>query len=209
MNKSKLLIAIAAMSSSVAFAGGTVRQAPVEAPAEVAPAPAPAPEVVAPAPAPAPVVVAPAFIPSWYVGASVGQSHYTQAGASDNETGYKVFGGYRFNPNFAAELSYIDLGRTSGSVKGQGASLDVLGILPVGYNFDIFGKVGVADLKADGAVNDSYKAGANYGIGASYHFNRNLSARVEAERFDKVGESQPVFGQAKANLYSVGLQYNF
>lgn len=200
MNKSKLLIALVAMSSSAAFAGGTVRQAPVEAPAEVAPAPVPE---VAPAPIAVPVAVAPAFVPSWYVGASVGRTNYKDS-LADKATGGKVFGGYRFLPNFAAELSYVNLGSSNG-FRGEGASADVLGILPVGYNTDIFGKVGVADLKMKSDFGDSgSKAGANYGVGATYHFNRNIGVRAEAERYEKVGDTG-----AKANQYSVGVQYNF
>lgn len=196
MNKSKLLIALVAMSSSVAFAGGTVHRAPMEAPAEVAPAPAPAPAEVAPAPVAAPVAVAPAFVPSWYVGASVLHSTFSGPVAADKSNGGKIFAGYRFHPNFAAEVAYNRLGS---GVKG--VSADVLGILPVGYNVDLFGKVGVADLKADGFGS---KTGANYGVGAAYHFNPNWSARAEAERFDKVGTSGD-----HANAYSVGVQYNF
>lgn len=206
MNKSKLLIALVAMSSSVAFAGGTVHRAPMEAPAEVAPAPAPAPAPVevAPAPVAAPVAVAPAFVPSWYVGASIGRTHYTDTVGAANATGGKVFAGYRFHPNFAAEVSYVNLGSTDGA-RGEGASADVLGILPVGYNTDLFAKVGVADLKLKSGAGDSgSKVGANYGIGATYHFNRNIGVRAEAERYEKVGDTG-----VKANQYSVGVQYNF
>jgi OmpA-OmpF porin, OOP family len=204
MNKSKLLIALVGLfATGVAFAGGTVRQAPVEAPAEVAPAPAPAPEVVAPAPAP--VVVAPAFVPSWYIGASVGRSEYSDAG---NGTGWKVFGGYRFHPNFAAELSYVDLGNTDiapgFSAKSRGGSLDALGILPLGNNFDVFAKVGVADMKLSGDFSSGSKVGANYGIGATYHFSHTIGVRAEAERFQNVGEDL-----GSANLYSIGVQYGF
>jgi OmpA-OmpF porin, OOP family len=206
MKKSKLLIALIGLSASgVAFAGGTVRQAPAEAAAEVAPAPAPAPEAVVPAPAPTPVVVAPAFVPSWYVGASVGRSNYSDA---DNGTGWKVFGGYRFHPNFAAELSYVDLGNSTDAggltAKSRGGSLDALGILPFGNNFDVFAKVGVADMKVSGDVSSGSKASANYGIGATYHFSHTIGVRAEAERFQKVGDR---FGSA--NLYSIGIQYGF
>lgn len=198
MNKSKLLIALVAMSSSVAFAGGTVHRAPMEAPAEVAPAPAPAPAPaeVAPAPVAAPVAVAPAFVPSWYVGGSVTRDSVSGPVPVSKTTGVKVFAGYRFHPNFAAEVAYNHL---ASDIKG--ASADVLGILPVGYNVDLFGKVGVADLKADGYGS---KTGANYGVGAAYHFSPNWSARAEAERFDKVGNTGD-----HANAYSVGVQYNF
>lgn len=219
MNRIKLLLALVGLSAtSVAFAGGTVAPAPEEAPA--------APEAVAPAPAPAPVVVAPAFIPHWYVGASVGSTHYTGSGTA-NATGGKVFAGYQFHPNFAVEATYADLGSVDGdvrSVRGQGGMIDAVGILPFGawgHDFNVFGKIGVADMSLRGGVDDSYKAGLHYGVGLAYNFTHALGVRIEAERFEKVGADQtgiaiipggPVFadfGQAKANFYSIGLQYNF
>lgn len=223
MNKSKLLIALIGLFvSGVAFAGGTVAPAPAEAPA----APAPAPEVVAPAPAP--VVVAPTWAPHFYVGASIGSTRYSDTGGgSDNATGGKIFAGYQFHPNFAVEAAYVDLGSVDGvirSVKGQGGVIDAVGILPFGawgHDFNVFGKIGVADMKLNGGIDEGYKAGVHYGIGVGYNFTHALGVRLEAERFQKVGAEQaglatvdgvtgPVdFGQAHANLYSIGLQYNF
>ena len=33
--------------------------------------------------------------------------------SDDSDTGYKIFGGWKVNPNFAVELSYADLGEAS------------------------------------------------------------------------------------------------
>jgi OmpA-OmpF porin, OOP family len=218
MCKSKLLIAVLGMfATGIAFAGGTVAPAPAEAPA------APAPEVVSPPPAP--VVVAPVWAPHFYVGASIGRTRYSDTGGgSDNATGGKIFAGYQFHPNFAVEAAYVDLGSVDGairSVKGQGGVIDAVGILPFGawgHDFNVFGKIGVADMKLNGGVDEGYKAGAHYGIGIGYNFTHALGVRLEAERFQKVGAEQVGFvpgtgtvnfGQARANLYSIGLQYNF
>lgn len=205
MNKtSSLLMALLTLSATgVAFAGGTVHRVPEEAPAVEAPAPAPepAPVPMAVTPAPAPIVVAPAYAPHAYVGGSLGRTHY-QGGVngSANATGGKLYAGYQFSPNFAAEAAYNTLGSANGS-RSQGGSVDALGILPVSQNVDLFGKVGVADLKSTGG---SYKAGANYGVGARYNLTQHVSARAELERFQK---ADTVGG--KANQASAGVQYNF
>jgi OmpA-OmpF porin, OOP family len=214
MHTKKFLVGLlAAFSATAAYAGGTVRPAPMEAPAQMAPEPAP---YVAPAPAPAPVVVAPAFVPHGYVGASIGRTDYSGSTPTSNPaaatytvahpgnaTGGKVFAGYQWSPNMAAELTYASLGSSEG-VRGQGFAADLLGIMPLGAgNWGLFGKIGIADMHASGAWNDSNKAGANYGIGVSYNLSHALGFRAEAERFQKVGPD------LAANLYSVGLQYNF
>lgn len=190
MNKSKLAIALIAMSSSVAFAGGSVGQVPYEQPAVAAPAPMP----VAPAPVPVAVQVAPSFVPSWYVGVGAGHTSINHGAAGD--TSEKAFAGYRFHRHFAAEATYLHMGSGANS-----ASLDAVGILPVGYNVDLLGKAGVADTHISGLGN---KAGANYGIGAQYHFNSAWSARLEAEQTNKID----AFGD-KANTFTVGAKYRF
>lgn len=248
MQKSKLLVAlVAALSANAAFAGGTVAPAPVEAPA----APAPAPVAVAPAPAPAPVVVAPVFVPSWYAGIGVGQSKIKDLHASsfsnangsfsidDKDTSWKIFAGYRFHPNFAVELGYVDLGKgtadgnvavgadgaTPGSahasVKAQAVTLDAVGILPFANNFEVFGKVGgyyahtTADVSAvnfpflgtGSASTSDNNGGFHYGVGLGYNFSHNWAARVEWERFNRVGGDS--IGKSDVDNTSISAVYKF
>lgn len=187
MNKFIPLIALVGMFSSAAFAGGSVGPIPVEPPAVEAPAPVAAPVAI-------PVAVAPAFVPSWYVGAGVGYTSINHGGSS--ETSEKAFAGVRFHPNFAVEATGIHMGSGVNS-----ANLDAKGILPVGYNLDVYGKAGVADTRVSGLGS---KAGANYGVGANYHFNDKLSARLEAEQTNKID----AFGD-KANTFTIGGKYSF
>ena len=109
---------------------------------------------------------------SWYAGVSVGHTRATiddarilgSLGAngfpdatisdSNNDTGYKVFGGYRFNRNFALEGSYFDLGKfgytarstpantLTGQMQLRGVGLDAVLIAPLTERFSVFGKVG-------------------------------------------------------------------
>jgi OOP family OmpA-OmpF porin len=105
----------------------------------------------------------------WYVGAGIGYSKFHlddtvtpipsityTISSDDNDWGGKVFVGYHFNPNFAIEGGYVDLGKASqtatlvspaaGSLtadfKSRGVFLDAVGIMPLGNVFSIYGKVG-------------------------------------------------------------------
>jgi OOP family OmpA-OmpF porin len=184
----------------------------------------------------------------WYGGANVGQSRakiddpriiggllndgFTTTSIYDvnRDTGYKLFGGYQFNPNFALEGGYYDLGKfgfnantlpagaLNGNIRVTGLNLDAVGLFPFTEKFSAFGRVGLnyADAKdsfsGSGLVNvtnpDPSKRSLNYkfGAGLQYAFTEKLAMRVEAERYridDAVGNKGDV------DLVSVGLIYRF
>src|SRR5262249_37330397 len=94
--------------------------------------------------------------PGFYAGAGVGQATVkiddTDFDASD--TAFKVFVGYNFNDNFAAEATYFDGGSPGENLGGSssarieaeftGLNLSVVGRIPVGESFAVFAKVGYA-----------------------------------------------------------------
>jgi len=45
-----------------------------------------------------------------------------QNGSSKSDTAWKIYGGYRFNPNIAAEFFYADLGKFSRDASGTGVT---------------------------------------------------------------------------------------
>ncbi len=184
----------------------------------------------------------------WYVGANVGQSRATIDDArinsgllnggfssstivdDDRSTGYKIFGGYQLNRNFALEGGYFNLGdfgytattvpagTLTGRIKLQGLNLDLVGILPITDKFSAFGRAGVAYAQArdtftgTGAVNvtnrNPSKRAANLkvGLGLQYAFTDALAVRGEVERYrinDAVGNKGDI------DLLSVGLVYRF
>ena len=184
----------------------------------------------------------------WYAGANVGQSRakiddarissglmgsgFTTTAINDDERdiGYKVFGGYQFNKNFALEGGYFDLGKfgftattapagtLNGNIKLKGLNLDAVGILPITEKFSAFGRVGVNYAEAKdsfsgtGAVNvlnsNPSKRDTNYkfGVGLQYAFTESLAMRAEVERYrinDAVGNKGDI------DLASVGLIYRF
>jgi hypothetical protein len=102
-----------------------------------------------------------------YAGAGVGQFNLeidnlddAQDALSDfdsDDTSWKVFAGYRFSPNFAFELDYIDFG----GPEDQGVTVDVSGLapyliatIPLGI-FEISGHLGYYFYDFDVDVSDA------------------------------------------------------
>lgn len=150
----------------------------------------------------------------------------TTVSTDDTDTAWKAFVGYRFHRNFAAEIGYVDLGKATGSFgggaatvesKAKGLTLDVLGILPVANNFDLFAKVGTIDAKVETSASNAFGGfaaasdtswKANYGIGAAYNFNHSWAIRAEYERFNNLGDNATT-GESNVDLASVSAVYKF
>ena len=186
--------------------------------------------------------------PGWYVGGNIGEAKSliddeqiaesllgagysaTSIDEDDNHVGYKLFGGYQFNRNFALEGGYVDLGKfgfdantsPSGSLNGDieinGLNFDAVGIFPFTDKFSAFGRAGLIYAKSkdsftgSGAVvvldSNPSKREANYkaGVGVEYDFTPAFGMRVEAERYrinDAVGNDGDI------DLISVGALYRF
>lgn len=184
----------------------------------------------------------------WYVGANFGRSAATidderitssllSRGFTttaiiddDRDTGYKVFGGYRFNRNFALEGGYFNLGQfgytattlptgtLTGEIKLQGLNLDLVGIVPITEKFSAFARAGVNSAEAKdtftgtGSVNvldpNPSKRDTNYkfGLGLQYDFTESFAMRAEVERYridDAVGNKGDI------DLALLGLVYRF
>lgn len=186
----------------------------------------------------------------WYGGASIGQSKakiddgrikdglkadgFTTTSIDDDkrDMGYKLFGGYQFNKNFAVEGGFFDLGKFgftantlpagvfSGTMKARGINVDAVGILPLTEKLSALGRVGLSYAQTrdafagSGAVNvlsansSIHERNANFkvGLGLQYALTESLAMRVEAERYrldDAVGNLGDV------DLFSLGLVYRF
>lgn len=149
--------------------------------------------------------------------------------AEDNrDTGFKIFGGHKFNKNFALESGYFNLGKfgftsttlpagtLTGKIKLQGFNLDAVGMLPVTDKFSVFGRVGAQYAQAKdsfsgtGAVvptnPSSSKSAINYkaGLGAQYDFTDSVGLRGELERY-RINDGAGSHGDI--NMYSVGLVF--
>ncbi|MGM0914462.1 MAG: outer membrane beta-barrel protein [Pseudomonadota bacterium] len=199
------------------------------------------------------LVASPAFAQSYqynpnegpYVGAGLGYSetdfdierYYEEergvpnVSADESDTGYKLFVGYQFNPNFAIEAGYVDFGDfeansrvvvegipVTGSAKlsVDGFTAALVGKLPIQSGFSVFGKLGMIAWDADLDENvqalglsqtDTFGEDGTdpyYGIGAEYEVERILM-RAEFERYD-ISDSGEDF---EIDLISASIGYRF
>lgn len=132
-------------------------------------------------------VAAAGDVNSFYVGADVGATKYD--GLSGNKTSVGIYGGYNFNSNFAAELSYRNLGDIDFapvSVKVKQTAISAIGAYPLTNEMKVYGRLGYNDLSASaeykGAKATASTSGALFGLGLSYQFAPKVVGRVEFQR---------------------------
>jgi OOP family OmpA-OmpF porin len=143
--------------------------------------------------------------PGFYMGAGFGTTKVGDdafgSSVDDSDTGFKVFGGYDFNQNFAVEVSYFDLGEASGSFEDidfgridfdagiSGFSASAVGTLPVSDMFSVFAKLGFASYDVDAHVTVAgFGSGSGstsesdmvYGVGGALGFGQ-FGLRLEYE----------------------------
>jgi OOP family OmpA-OmpF porin len=156
-----------------------------------------------------------------YFGASAGDASLEVAELDArfdvDDTGYKVFAGYRFLKFWALEVQYTDLGSFAADVGGTTMNADAdlygiaaLGILPLTPKVDIFVKVGYVRWDTSGMVSDGIDdvslnddgMDLSYGAGICYRISRRTGLRLEYETFD--------FENAEdVKFTSLGLQFKF
>jgi opacity protein-like surface antigen len=129
--------------------------------------------------------------PAFYAGADVGSTKVD--GFSDRENSFGGFVGYQFNTNFAVEVGYrrladfdVTYAGRSANVKLNQTAASVIGAVPFGNGFNVFGRLGYnnIDVKASSgyASGTDSTSGVLYGVGVGYSFTPNISARLEAQK---------------------------
>ena len=150
----------------------------------------------------------------------------------EDDTGYKLFAGYRASNNFGVELHYADLGEISLSgnngdtfTRGNGAAYQFTAngvkivqetksygvaatyALPLNDNFSLLGKIGFHRWDIENSLGSSLDDDGTepfYGIGASYQVNENVAIQAEFERFQIDSDDID-----DIDLLSVGLAFHF
>jgi len=135
---------------------------------------------------------------SAYVGGGFGQSKFkcpTGLSCDDTkDTAFKLFGGYQFNRNIAAEVGYTDLGKATGTGGGEAKAtaweLSAVGSFPVWQQLSILGRLGLyygeGKLEGGGVSDKKNTTDLAYGLGVGWDFNKNLGVRAEWQRYSKV-----------------------
>lgn len=166
------------------------------------------------------------------IAASMAAAGFSGSIDTDNtDLGWKLYGGFRFNPYFGTEIGYIDLGEQSVDVSlssplvgNVNATAEVNGvsltgtagypILPQAY---VFGKLGgyVWDSNVDGGLSvgatpvvslgdDDNGVDLTFGIGGTWELVEHVKVRAEWERFQGLGDED-----TDVDLFSGGIQYDF
>lgn len=130
-----------------------------------------------------------------YVGFAAGQADDKLLNETDR--GLKVFGGWQFAQNLAAEIAYVDLGSygpSGATIDQYGVSAQFVGFIPLGTSgVSLFGKAGVFSWSVERYDNNNYccysdrpdDSGTDLtaGAGVQIDFHRNMGLRAEWERF--------------------------
>lgn len=149
---------------------------------------------------------------SVYIGGSLGRAD--QKVPDEKDTAWKLFGGYQFNRNFAAELGYHHLGEVSrGGVTTEARAWDLvgLGILPVANTLSAYGKLGLyygqTERRTTGVNAKENDNGLTYGVGVQWDAIPALGVRLDWQRYDQMGG--PTTGEGDVDVLSVGVLYRF
>jgi len=165
-----------------------------------------------------------------YLGLGFGQSDAKDACdglpagvmCDDSDTATKFFGGYRFNPNFAVEAGFTDLGRARFSGPGgfvdfesSGFEVMAVGMALVAAQAWLYAKLGLflwdLDVKdGTGVIGDFSESGTEitYGFGVGFDFTRNFGARFEYQVYPDIGDDFTT-GTSDVNVLGVNLLFRF
>jgi OmpA-OmpF porin, OOP family len=146
------------------------------------------------------------------------------------DKGWKIFGGYQFSRNLAAELGYADLGETkaagtqggvavNGNVKAKAWELVGIGAMPLMQELALYAKLGIYHAKTDSTASaavpgfstsgSASNTNSNFtvGFGVQVNVTRNFAARAEWQKYNDVGGNDT--GKTDIDLLTAALLYRF
>jgi len=156
--------------------------------------------------------------PGGYVGFGVGRSNFESqctAGFSceNRDSGYKLFIGGRVHEMVSLELGYVDFGKVSrdgGSINAHGATLSLVGSLPLADRLSLIGRVGTTYASANrsaavGSTGSENGFGLHYGAGVGFSLTRTVQLVAEWERHHVDFAN----GRQDVDIYGAGVRYRF
>jgi OOP family OmpA-OmpF porin len=133
--------------------------------------------------------------PGFYIGADIGQADF----GADEDTTFKLYGGYQINRHFAAEVGYGMLYDKGGS-EGTALELVAVGIFPITNQFSVYGKLGLASVEQDFPGGSDDGTELTYGFGVQFDFTPKIGVRGQWQRYDTDRE---------VDVLSVGVVFRF
>jgi len=166
-----------------------------------------------------------------YMGLAIGQSDYNLndiedlvvdlgADVDSKDTGFQLWGGYKFFRWFAVEGKYSHLGQwkatgDGGTVKAEVGALtgSAVFIAPFGASgFDFYGQVGLGlaswELKGDGKVDGTEPVGTA-GLGFRWTINQTFTLSLGLDAFAFEAEDEGEKEDIDVVITKLGIQYNF
>ena len=157
----------------------------------------------------------------FFIGAAIGSAglddDFDGLDVDTSSTSVRLVGGWRFNEFFAFEAGYhkfgdfedtVDVGGTptNVSLKADGFTLGVIGSLPVGERFSLFGRAGMFFWDGDADINNVTVATPEdsnlyIGVGAGYAFTEKFSLTGDWTRYE--------LEDTQSNVLSIGFEYRF
>lgn len=136
----------------------------------------------------------------FYSGVGVGQVELKDSiggvGIKATDTGFKIFGGYRFNEYGSLEVAYLDAGTPDDSISGVKIESDASAIqgsailhIPMSVRFEGYVRAGFVAWDAENTVSGGGLAftekndGTDFalGIGGAFHVTPRFGLRAEVE----------------------------
>ena len=131
----------------------------------------------------------------FYAGLDIGTADF----GNEDDTAFRLSGGFQFHRHIAAEVGVARL-FDKGGVEVTALEVAAVGSLPLANQFSVFARIGIANIDIETGAGSRDKTELLLGIGAQYDFTRNLGLRVQWQRY----ESEP-----EVDLLSVGAVWRF
>jgi OmpA-OmpF porin, OOP family len=170
-----------------------------------------------------------AATPGIYAGVSMGQSESLDYNCDPlpqckkKGTAWKLYSGWQFHRNFAAEVGFTDLGHVSSNfpgffdetIKVRMGELSLVASWPATDRFAMFGRAGAYyaktadDFTQGGAPShlSQTNSGYTYGLGIQYFAWGSLGLRGEYNKYLKVGGGN--IGTSDYQSFTAGLLWKF
>lgn len=153
----------------------------------------------------------------WYVGGDITSTKFKIEDESARKTGIGAFGGYSLNENIAFEAQVRRLGTWDVDgldVSANSLSVSVLAKAPIGQQFTLFARLGLArnslDISESGFSASAHKNKGLVGFGADYLIAKHFIVRGE---FVNLGNNRIGSGtdsvSIKMQQFNIGFGYAF